>query len=899
MRRRLLQFIANFTFRRAWLVMPLLLALTGLALWGAGRIAFDMSLVSFLQTAPKKGGAGVGAIISNYRKLEPVMAVIRAQEPGDRSAELIAVAYEMSRLLNDPRFFSTPTYRIDESWRKYFESLSGVRPIMMLTAHDWAELVRALTEKISERGLRRELAARTSLVKPPRPLARRVADPLGALALIRKRLATSRGPTRLDPVDGYLLSADRGAIAILMYPSGSPDNARDAYRTLDFLEDCRDYLFDTHPNWRESFAVDFEGSLVTTARQLRVMEDDAQLILKFSAPLVLLLILLVFRKVEAFIFILLPPAVGLAWTFGLARLAFGGVSAVTAWFLLVVFAMGIQYSVHLYHRFVLELYRTHNYYRALNRAFLETGRGILASAVVVALLFFLVFATSLRGLETTHNFMRMVRDSRGFGQLGIVAGINILCNLAACLVSLPLLAAVKHWLAKGRVKPVALYRFRLERLYEPALTNPRATLLVLLLLTVFLCYPARRLVFYPFSVSPLLSQPRPAGAAAEAPVFPRPGRPIIAIVKGATHQEALERNDQLYDNLLALEGRFNILAYDSLRTVLPSLRSQRAALERLAALDLAAYRRQAERACAAAGFKPSYLAPPLKALEDMKAEAAKQPRPIDYTLASDVELSEALSRTVPHYMTYMSRQRSGELLGKGGASSSTAASAPTRQPGGDYVVTTVIYPHENGFSRSRLGALTAELRKNGLDDLALIGDPLIERDLGGMVKFNLALMILLAVVVIYVALILHFRSPRLAWLTFLPVVAEVLWLGGLMAFAGIPIHFFTVLALPLALSLAMDNALQMTQYFHDRRPCSVRHVLLSLGRVAVLTSGITAILYGTLALAYYPGMRDFGTVVLFAACVVPVGTVMLLPALLSLFGRGQPLREALSVENDE
>lgn len=893
MRRRLLKFLATFTFRRAWLIMPVVAALAVAAAWLADtRMSFDTSLIAFLP-AEHQQSASLGELFSDYRKLEPVMAVVRTKDPGETSAELIAVAREMAHLLDDERYFTTPVYKIDEVWRKYYESLSDVRLIMLLTSRDWSELQRLMSEKISSGRLAWAMADRISLVKPPHAPRERRDDPLGALQVIRNRLASSRGPTRLDPVDGYLLSADRNAIAILMHPVRSPDNGRDAYRTLGFLEDCREFLFKTHPSWRGAFEVEFEGSLVTTARELRQMKEDQQLILKIAAPLALLLILLVFRKVEAFIFILLPPAVGLAWTFGLSHLAFGGISVVTAGFLVVIVAIGIQYNVHLYHRFILELYRTHNYYRALTRSYLETGRGILASAVVVMILFFMLFATSLRGVAGWSSALETLRDSRGFGQLGVVAGLGILCNLVACLLSLPLLASVKHWLAKGGVKPVALYRFHIERLYEPALTNPRATLLVLLLVTVILCHPTQQLDFQPVSVSPFLYRPsvdREMAAEAKKADFPRPGRPIIAMVRGKTRQEALERNDQLYENLLALDGQYNILAYDSLRTVLPSLRSQKASLNRLSALDLEPFRAQIQAASAAAGFQPEYFEPFIRALQSLKEAAAAAPKYIDYTTDTDDELFEALSKTAPHYMT--KRQAEAEPGGMGSAE----GAKPGRE---EYVVTTVIYPHEDGFPRLKLNRLAADLKKNSLDDLTLIGDPLIERDLSRLVKFNLAVMILLSAFVIYLALLLHFRSARLTWLTFLPVLVELVWLGGLMALAGIQIHFFTVLAMPLVLCLAMDNALQLTQYFHDRRPCSVRHVMLSVGRVPMLTCGMTALLYGTLALASYPGMRDCGAVVLFATGATLVGAIMLLPALLMLFGRGQAVLESLMVESEE
>jgi len=867
MRRRFLSFLATFAFRYAWLMLTLIVTLTAGSVWLALRMNFDTSLVAFLP-ADASHDENIGEIVSDTRKLEPVRGVIRAKEAG-HAAELISVARELVRLLDDPRFFATPVYKVDELAQSYYGSLSNKRLIQLLTPADWAELKRLMSERISEDRLRRLRATRLSAFVPPRLLDSTRQDPLGALETIRQRLAASHGPIRLATHDGYFLSPDQSALTILLYPVLSPENGRDAARTLHFLDDSRDFLFEKHAAWRKVFDIDFSGSLVTTARQLRRMEDDQKLILSFALPLMALLVLLVFRKVEAIFFILVPPVVGLAWTLGLATLVFGGIASVTALLLLIILAIGLQYSVHLYHRFILELYRSHNYYRALSRAYVETGRGILASAVVVALLFFFICVAALRGVEDWRGLLHILRDSRGYGQLGLVAGLGILCNLSACLLALPMLAAIKHALARGRIKPVHLYRFGLKRFYGPALDNPRATVGILLLVCVFFGYHARDLDFYPrfASITPffLTLESRPRPDVADKAGYPQPGRPIIAVVRGRTWQETLERNDQLYQNLCALGEQSNMLCFDSLRTVLPSLRSQKASLDTLNRLDLEPFRRAIDKVSRSVGLKPVVYEPFLEALAALK-EMALNPDSIEFDAAAGDSLISAVQRTMTH-------------------------------KDNTYYVATAIYPRAGGFAPAQLGRLSAALRQ-GLAGLTLIGDPLIERDLSRLIKVNLAVMILMSIFVIWLALLLHFHSIRFAWLTFLPVVAEVIWLCGMMAIMGLQIHFFTLLAMPLILCLAMDNALQLAQFYRDRQPCSVRHAMVSLGRVVMLSCGLMVLLYGTLALAYYPAVRNFGAVVIYGAAGVSVGTVMLLPALLQLYGRGQPLLETLIVESD-
>ncbi|MCL5270971.1 MAG: MMPL family transporter, partial [bacterium] len=787
------------------------------------------------------------------------------------------IAGVFAALVDDPRFFTPPVYKIDELAESYYQSLSNQRLIALLTADDWAELERLMSARISAGRLQMLRAYRLSMIHPPAPPFDPSLDPLGALDTIRRRLATSRGPTRLDTHDNYFLSADGQSIVILLYPLLRSENGRQAMSTIHFLERSRNYLLDHHPAWQKAITIDFVGSHASTAAQMRRMGNDFGLIIKVASLLAVLLIILVFRKLEAAVFILLPPALGAFWTLGLTYALFGGLSAVTAAFLVVIVSMSLQYSIHLYHRFTLELYRNHNYYRALHRSYVETGRGVLASAVVAALLFSFLVVISLRGVQGGGGILVMLRDSRGFSRLGLIAAVGILFNLAACLVSLPLLAAVKHLLARGRVKPVRLYRFHIERIYEPANARPRATLAVMLLVCVFFGYQAGMLDFTPrfASVSPFFYRTEAGGrtnaqGAGDPPDVgagvPRPGRPIIAVVEGQSLQDALEQNDRLYENLRTAAVRDNILSVDSLRTVLPSLRSQKASMARLEKLDLEPFRTAIARASRQAGFKPTIYEPFLQALESLKKKAAR-PEYLNYTTAE----SDTFIATVQRYIT--------------------------RKENGRYYVATAVYPPAGGFEPWRIGALEADLRP-GLGALTLVGDPVVERDLSRLAKFNLAVMILLSTATILAALVIHFRGWRLAWLTFLPVMAEIIWFCGAMVLAGLRIHFFTLMAMPLVLSLAMDNALQLTQYYHDRRPCSVRQCLVAVGRVVVLTCAMAAVLFGAFSLASFAGLRDFGAAVLIGAFMVAVGTLMFLPALLKLFGRDQPLANVLALEDD-
>lgn len=879
MRRRLLQILGTFCFRYSWVLMPLLAALTVLAARRLDELRYDTSLIGFL---PARAEARyIREIVSDYRNLEPVMVVVRSREPG-RERELTAIATELGQLLNNPTYVAPPVYRIDALAQSFYESLSDQRLVLLLTPEDWSALRELLSARISADRLRKLRAYRVSAFVPARMAIEPFQDPLGALSAIRERLARSRGPTRLPTRNGYFMDAEARTIALLLYPNFSPENGEQTTGLLTFLDRSSRYFFENHPEYRGQFDIEFVGTHVSAARAIRQIQHELGVIIKFSVPLALLLIIFVFRKVESVLFIVLPPAMGMIWTLALAQWAFGGISAMSTVFLIVIAGINVQYSAHLYHRFTIELYRHGNYYRALGYSYRETGRGVLASAMMVAIMFFALFGLALRGTGDWLDVVRILRDSTGFGQLGVLAGAGILLGVAACLVVLPMLAWVKHLRARGRVNPVELYGFGLRQLYEAALASPRAMLGVSLFACVFFALMAQGLAFDVrfASISPFFFRPEAdvldpdvterqpsavegSGRAFVAEDMPRPGRPIIAVVRAGDLQTALEKNDRLYLNLLRLNEEYNVLSYDSLRTVLPSVKSQQASLRQLREWDLTPYRRSIERTSRAAGFKPLIYEPFIESLERFSAATDD----VRYILFR-ADATDELIATVQRYVT-----------SKDGA----------------YYVATAIYPFAHGFRPSDLPELRERLVE-GLDDLILIGDPIVERELSALIKFNLAVVVLVAIGVTLVALLLHFRSIRLTLMTFAVVLASLIWFGGALAMVDGRIHFFTVLALPLVLSLSMDNALQLTQYFRDRQPAGVGQTMQSVGRVVLLTCGLMALLYGTLALTSFRGLRDFGGALMMGSAAVFMASLMLLPALLQLYGREHSLLGPLALE---
>ncbi len=139
-----------------------------------------------------------------------------------------------------------------------------------------------------------------------------------------------------------------------------------------------------------------------------------------ASVLIILLLVIGFRAVFPVIAVLIPLIFGLIWGFAIVSLAVGPLNLITSFLILIMFGMGVDFSIHLVKRYILEL-ENHSVREALIITYQSTGVSVTVSGLTTALaLAVLAFS-----------------GFRGFSEFGIIAGISILCILLAMYIVLP------------------------------------------------------------------------------------------------------------------------------------------------------------------------------------------------------------------------------------------------------------------------------------------------------------------------------------------------------------------------------------------------------------------------------------------------------------------------------
>jgi predicted RND superfamily exporter protein len=160
-----------------------------------------------------------------------------------------------------------------------------------------------------------------------------------------------------------------------------------------------------------------------------------------ASLLILCLLLISFRSFPVIIVVLYPLFVGLVWAFALVPLTVGDLNLITAFLLLILFGMGVDYAIHLVKRFRLECSRK-SLDRALADTYLTTGYSVIVSGLTTA------FALSILA----------VSDFRGFSEFGLVGALSIVMMLLAMFLVLP--SAMILGFRLGLVKPKKLMHHR-------------------------------------------------------------------------------------------------------------------------------------------------------------------------------------------------------------------------------------------------------------------------------------------------------------------------------------------------------------------------------------------------------------------------------------------------------
>jgi predicted RND superfamily exporter protein len=526
-----------------------------------------------------------------------------------------------------------------------------------------------------------------------------------------------------------------------------------------------------------------------------------------------------YRRGRIVLAILWALAVGVAATFGVAKLAIGHLNVMTAFLFAIVIGNGINSGMILAARFLEELRAGREPTDAMPIAISSTLRGTGAAMATAAAAY-----TSL-----------LVTDFRGFQQFGAIAGIGMLLTWLTAYTVLPalLFAMVRFGLMKAGSPPsLGVY---LEKLVPPPRRYPTV-------LAIGACVTAIAtvLAIHYIAADPFTKDWRDLQSTTSDILG---ARKIDAKIRGAFDSSSM-LSGQAYQVVIAVEHRDQVTplvaklrAADEIRP--PEMRWMKDARS----LDDAVPPDQDKKRVVLREIDDLIGDPSLQATlsEEDRARLEKLRPPRELATVTDADVPMALA------WPFVEKDGSrGKLVVIRGAA------------------------RFNSFDVADRLAFAREVQALKLPPGALVaGEPLVVADIIKTMEADAPKIIGVALAgsVLTVLLVLGFR--RHGAVTLASGTAGVVVMIAVCSLLGLKVHFLDLIALPITIGIGIDYAVNLAARDRQDGHKGPRHLVATTGSTVLLCSYTTAVGYGTLMLSANGGIRAFGLAALVGevACI--------------------------------
>ncbi len=222
----------------------------------------------------------------------------------------------------------------------------------------------------------------------------------------------------------WMLSLDRQMLIITCTPVANMNDIDLMIETVARVEEAVEEVATDHPDVYASLT----GLAKISQDEMHSVGIYTQLLSLIALVLIYLLLMKSFAGRGVPLLALAPLLVGIFWALGALKIIYGSLNIMTAMMMLVLIGLGIDFSIHLVTRFREELARGADMEDAVKVMLGRSGVGVITGATTTALAFFTL----------------MVGDTRGVHEFGVGAGLGVLLTLAAVFLMLPSLLVIRE-----------------------------------------------------------------------------------------------------------------------------------------------------------------------------------------------------------------------------------------------------------------------------------------------------------------------------------------------------------------------------------------------------------------------------------------------------------------------
>jgi len=143
--------------------------------------------------------------------------------------------------------------------------------------------------------------------------------------------------------------------------------------------------------------------------------------------------------------------------------------------------------------------------------------------------------------------------------------------------------------------------------------------------------------------------------------------------------------------------------------------------------------------------------------------------------------------------------------------------------------------------------------------------------------------VVLTFFVVFLIVLVDFRSIKAAVMVLSPLVIGVLWMGLMMYLLGMKFNLFNIVVIPSVIGIGVDNGVHIFHRSREEGSGALYFVLKNTGLAILMTTTTTIVGYSGLIMAHHPGLNSIGNLAIIGIISTFITAVLLLPVLIQFF----------------
>ena len=689
----------------------------------------------------------------------------------------------------------------------------------------------------------------------------------------------------------YFLSYDREALIMNLIPTFS---MMDAFLIVDGTDAVQAVLNDVlkdHPNVQAGLS----GAIAVGRDEMHYSSQGLEISMGLSFFLIGLLLFVAFRMAMAPALALLNLIIGLIWAAGIVAVVVPVLNIMTAMFMIILIGLGIDFSIHIISTFTEMRAKGLSLEAATLAGLQKSGSGVSTGALTTSVAFLAL----------------MIGDSRAMSELGLVTAIGLLAVMVSSFVLLPVFLVVrerryaKKRIKKGLSPEEAPRDLTLKPLGTVGLLiqdNPLISIAAVIVVTVLLGFSARQITFN-HNMMDLEAEGLPSIMLQDTVQE----KFDLSMDFAYLVSESVEESRELRKKAKELPS---VASVEDISMFIPSAQEQaerapyieeihelmeRAQVTPIRPQDLDRIRMEIERLeMNIMEFQSmAFLGGQDKVYARCTEIVGSVENPPDVTVFSHIY---GLFDQGPSIVTAKLNTFQGAYADY--FTSSVLQMANTSPLSLDVLPESIV---DRYASKDRSLFLTTVLPSGNIwqdkpfmeqfaNELETVserttGMPVIMRALFEIIGRDGRNAAYLTLVLVYLILLLDFRSFKYAFIAMLPLATGAVWMVGLMQLFGFQLDMMNVMALPLILGIGIDDGVHVVHRWRIEGPRSARIVLSSTGKAVLLTSLTTILAFGSMMFSPFRGYASLSYALIFGVGACFFTTIIILPAFMGLLDK--------------